>query len=45
VLESQWVVICLQYMILILIMFSHENVIFFLIEYILLFMLIYGIQF
>jgi hypothetical protein len=29
VLESQWVVICLRYMILILIMFYHENVIIF----------------
>jgi hypothetical protein len=28
-LESQWVVICLQYMILILIFFSHERAIFF----------------
>jgi hypothetical protein len=29
VLESQWVVICLRYMILILIVFSHENAVLF----------------
>jgi hypothetical protein len=29
VLESQWVVICLQHMILILIVFSHESAILF----------------